>query len=63
MAIMIRILLVVFLAFMTVEAEEEAYCYSHDLQPYSLYSTKTSYFEVDNEDAAQIEYPGKNARD
>jgi hypothetical protein len=47
------------LAAVSVKAQEEPYCYSEDSRPFSLFSTKTSYFEVDNEEAKPLEFPGE----
>ncbi len=33
-------------------------CYSKEESPYSLFATKTSYFEVDNEEAKPIKVSG-----
>ncbi len=43
--------------FLIVVTAQES-CYSNDSDPYVLFATKTSYFEVDNEDRAPVEYQG-----
>ncbi len=40
-----------------VRGQEES-CYSKEKSPYSLFATKTSYFEVDNEEAEPIKVKG-----
>ncbi len=39
--------------------EEEESCYTTEESPYHLLATKTSYFEVDNEDAEPIRVEGE----
>ena len=34
-------------------------CYFNNTNPYEYYSTKTSYFTIENEDTAEIDIPGK----
>jgi hypothetical protein len=40
------------------ESETEK-CYSERTDPYIYFSTKTSYFAVDNEDTKEIKFEGK----
>ena len=39
--------------------EEPSQCYANINDPYTLFATKTSYFEVENEDVAPIKVEGK----
>ena len=39
-------------------SESDDSCYATDPDPYVYFSTKTSYFDVDNEDASPVEIEG-----
>ena len=45
-----------------VRGQIESGCFSNESDPYSLFSTKTSYFQVDNEDTSVISLPGKKPK-
>ena len=41
------------------QEEQEKSCYTNNSNAYELFATKTSYFEVDNEEVKPFEVPGK----
>lgn len=46
--------------FILVQSEED--CYANRTDPYLLFATKTSYFQVDNDNSSELQFPGCEAK-